>query len=67
MPSKSGSINSLDLHQCQQGLKYENFRQAHFERIGNRQRALEANRNATELFSRLQWLAQSEAEQEAVG
>ena len=26
--------------QCQMGVRYENFRQAHFERIGNRQRAL---------------------------
>ena len=65
MPSKG--LNTLTEHQCLMGTRFENLRQAYFERRGDRQKALEAHRNATEIFNRLQWLAQSEAEQEMVG
>lgn len=65
MPSRG--LNTLTKHQCLMGTRFENLRQAFFESRGNRQKALEAHRNATEIYSRLQWLAQSETEQEVVG
>ena len=54
MPSRE--LNSLTEHECLMGTRFENLRQAYFERRGNRQKALEAHRNATEIFDRLQWL-----------
>ena len=60
MPSKG--FNSLTQHECEMGCRFENLRQAYFERRGDRQRALQANRNATEIFDRLQWLTR-ESEQ----
>ena len=64
MPSKG--FDSGDLHECEMGTRFENLRQRYFERRGDRQRALQAHRNATELFDRLQWLASRETEQELV-
>ena len=64
MPAKG--FNSLDLHECEMGCKFEAMRQRYFERIGDRQRALQAYRNQSELFDRLQWLASRETALEEV-
>jgi len=64
MPSKG--FNSLTLSECETGCRYEAMRQQWFEQRGDRQRALQAYRNQSELFDRLQWLASRETELEEV-
>ena len=64
MPAKG--FNSLTLSECEMGCRYEAMRQQWFEQRGDRQRALQAYRNQSELFDRLQWLASRETELEEV-